>query len=75
LSSTPFGCKNTFDQNHSLSVIIILIIVSLLVASGFLLAFIWSVSHGQYDDDTSPAIRMLYDDHANTTTTSNNQNP
>jgi cbb3-type cytochrome oxidase maturation protein len=58
-----------------LSVIIILIIVSLLVASGFLLAFIWSVSHGQYDDDTSPAIRMLYDDHANTTTPSNNQNP
>jgi cbb3-type cytochrome oxidase maturation protein len=57
-----------------LSVIIILIIVSLLVASGFLIAFIWSVSHGQYDDDTSPAIRMLYDDHTNTANPSNSQN-
>jgi cbb3-type cytochrome oxidase maturation protein len=75
LSSASPGPKNTFEQNHSLSVIIILIIVSLLVALGFLIAFIWSVSHGQYDDDTSPSIRMLYDDHPKTTTPSNSQNP
>jgi cbb3-type cytochrome oxidase maturation protein len=75
LSSTPIGCKNTFEQNHSLSVIIILIIVSLLVASGFLIAFIWSVSRGQYDDDTSPSVRMLYDDHPKATNPSNSQNP
>jgi cbb3-type cytochrome oxidase maturation protein len=58
-----------------LSVIIILIIVSLLVASGFLIAFIWSVSRGQYDDDTSPSIRMLYEDRPNATNPSNSQNP
>jgi cbb3-type cytochrome oxidase maturation protein len=75
LSSARPGPKNTFEQNHSLSVIIILIIVSLLVASGFLIAFIWSVSHGQFDDDTSPSVRMLFDDHQNTPPPSNSQNP
>jgi cbb3-type cytochrome oxidase maturation protein len=75
LSSASPSPKNTFEQNHSLSVIIILIIVSLLVASGFLIAFIWSVSHGQLDDDTSPSVRMLFDDHQKTTPPSNSQNP
>ncbi|MFN5423533.1 MAG: cbb3-type cytochrome oxidase assembly protein CcoS [bacterium] len=46
-----------------MSVIIILIIASLLVASGFLIAFIWSVKKGQYEDDVSPSVRMLFDDH------------
>jgi len=33
----------------------------LLVAVGFLIAFIWSVKDGQYDDDYTPSIRMLFD--------------
>jgi len=45
-----------------MSVIIILICVSLVVAILFLIAFIWAVKSGQYDDDRSPAIRMLFDD-------------
>ncbi len=45
-----------------MSVIIILIIVSVLVALGFLTAFLWSVKTGQYDDDYTPSIRMLFDD-------------
>jgi cbb3-type cytochrome oxidase maturation protein len=44
-----------------MSVIIILLIVSISVAGLFLAAFIWSVRNGQYDDDASPAIRMLFD--------------
>jgi cbb3-type cytochrome oxidase maturation protein len=44
------------------SVIIILVIVSVLVAGGFLAAFIWSVKKGQYDDDYTPSVRMLFDD-------------
>ena len=34
---------------------------SLLVAIGFLIAFIWSVKNGQYEDDYTPSIRMLFD--------------
>lgn len=44
-----------------MSVIVILIGFSILVAAGFLLAFLWAVRSGQYDDDVSPSIRMLFD--------------
>ncbi len=49
-----------------MSVIIILIIASVLVALGFLTAFLWSVKSGQYDDDYTPSIRMLFDDEIKT---------
>ncbi|MEZ4904904.1 MAG: cbb3-type cytochrome oxidase assembly protein CcoS [Spirosomataceae bacterium] len=45
-----------------MSAIIILLCLSLLVAGGFLLAFIWSVKQGQYDDDYTPSVRILFDD-------------
>ena len=45
-----------------MGVIVILIIVSVLVAGGFLLAFLWSVKTGQMDDDYTPSVRILFDD-------------
>ena len=45
-----------------MSVIFILILISLIVAIGFLIAFIWAVNDGQYEDDYSPSVRMLFDD-------------
>ena len=45
-----------------MSVLIILIAVSLLVAIGFLVAFFWSVKNGQYEDDFTPSVRMLFED-------------
>jgi len=45
-----------------MSVVIILIAASLIIAIGFLIAFIWSVKSGQYDDDYTPSVRMLFDD-------------
>jgi cbb3-type cytochrome oxidase maturation protein len=39
------------------------------------MAFIWSVSKGQYEDDTSPAIRILFDDTINPSSEQNSQNP
>ena len=45
-----------------MSVIILLIILGILVAGGFLAGFIWAVKSGQYDDTESPAMRMLFDD-------------
>ena len=46
-----------------MSVVIILIFVSVLIAFGFLLAFLWSVKTGQMDDDYTPSIRILFEDH------------
>jgi cbb3-type cytochrome oxidase maturation protein len=40
----------------------ILIGISILVAGSFLVAFLWSVKSGQYDDDYTPSIRILFDD-------------
>ncbi len=45
-----------------MSVIIILIVVSILVALFFLAIFFWAVKTGQFDDTVSPSIRMLFDD-------------
>jgi len=45
-----------------MSMLVILIIVSVLVAGGFLIAFLWSVNSGQMEDDYTPSVRMLFDD-------------
>mgnify|MGYP002276820413 CR=1 FL=1 len=45
-----------------MSVIVLLIIFSLLVAIIFLIAFIWSVKSGQYEDTYSPSVRILFDE-------------
>jgi cbb3-type cytochrome oxidase maturation protein len=44
------------------NVIFILIAVSLLVAIGFLFSFIWSIRNGQFDDEYTPSVRILFDD-------------
>lgn len=45
-----------------MSVMVILVAFSILVAAGFLVAFLWAVKSGQYDDRHTPAMRMLFDD-------------
>lgn len=44
-----------------MSVIIVLITVSLVVAAGFLISFLWAVKSGQYEDDYTPSVRILFD--------------
>jgi cbb3-type cytochrome oxidase maturation protein len=34
---------------------------SIILAGGFLLAFIWASKTGQFEDDISPAHRILFD--------------
>jgi cbb3-type cytochrome oxidase maturation protein len=41
--------------------------VSLLVALFFLGSFIWATKTGQYDDDYTPSVRMLFDDETSNT--------
>jgi len=55
-----------------MSVIILLIIFSVIVATAFLVAFIWAVRSGQFDDTKSPSVRMLFDDEASKTNPKNN---
>jgi cbb3-type cytochrome oxidase maturation protein len=45
-----------------MSAIYILIGASLIVATGFLLAFLWAVKSGQMDDRFTPSVRMLFED-------------
>ena len=45
-----------------MSAIYLLISASLLVALGFLAAFIWAVRSGQYEDTHTPALRVLGED-------------
>lgn len=53
-----------------MQVVIILIAASILVAFGFLIAFLWAVRSGQYDDKYTPSIRILFDDHKKEQSTS-----
>lgn len=45
-----------------MSVIYLLISISIVVAICFFAAFIRAVKSGQYDDDYTPSVRMLFDD-------------
>lgn len=44
-----------------MSAILILILFSLLVAVGFLIAYLWAVRDGQFDDKYTPSMRILFD--------------
>ena len=45
-----------------MSVIYLLISISIVVAIVFFIAFVVAVKKGQYDDDYTPSVRMLFDD-------------
>lgn len=49
-----------------MGVIYILICISIFVASVFLYLFIKSVKNGQFDDQYTPSVRMLFDDEVKT---------
>jgi cbb3-type cytochrome oxidase maturation protein len=62
-----------------MSVIYLLISVSIFIAICFFIVFIIAVKSGQYDDDYTPSVRMLFDDetkitpHNNKSTTEEKQ--
>ena len=45
-----------------MSVVFILVFAAIILASVFLVAFIWSVKNGQYEDTYTPSVRMLFED-------------
>ncbi len=56
-----FGIQ-MLNTNYIMFTIFILIIISLLMAIGFLAAFFWAVKSDQYEDDYTPSVRILFDD-------------
>lgn len=45
-----------------MGIIYFLITISILIAIVFLITFILAVKNGQFDDDYTPSVRMLFDD-------------
>jgi len=45
-----------------MEIIILLIFISLAIAIAFLVAFVWNMRSGQYDDTYGPSVRMLFED-------------
>jgi cbb3-type cytochrome oxidase maturation protein len=70
-----FECFARYTFAHvklnGMSVIYILISISIVVAVFFVLAFLRAVKSGQYDDDYTPSVRMLFDDELKKTKTNN----
>ena len=48
-----------------MNIIFFMIGVSFLVASGFLIAFLWAMKNGQNDDLHTPAMRILFEENLN----------
>ncbi|MDQ4140297.1 MAG: cbb3-type cytochrome oxidase assembly protein CcoS [Bacteroidota bacterium] len=45
-----------------MTIIFLFIAISLTVALFFLGSFIWSVRSGQYEDDYTPSVRILFEE-------------
>jgi len=44
-----------------MEILLMLMGASILISGGFLLAFIWNVKSGQFDDTYGPAQKILFD--------------
>jgi len=47
-----------------MAVIFILLPLALLFSAAALLVFVWAATSGQFDDLSTPAVRILHDDEA-----------
>jgi cbb3-type cytochrome oxidase maturation protein len=45
-----------------MGIIYLMLIVSLIIALFFLVSFLWATKSGQYDDDYTPSVRILFED-------------
>ncbi|MBI1835665.1 MAG: cbb3-type cytochrome oxidase assembly protein CcoS [Flavobacteriia bacterium] len=53
-----------------MGIIYIMLVVSLIIALFFLGSFLWAIKTGQYEDDYTPSVRILFEDEL----INNNQN-
>jgi cbb3-type cytochrome oxidase maturation protein len=45
-----------------MGMIYIMLVVSLIIACFFLVSFLWATKSGQFDDDYTPSVRILFED-------------
>jgi cbb3-type cytochrome oxidase maturation protein len=60
-------------NSDPMKIIILLIVLSLTIAFIFLIAFFWAVGTGQYDDEVTPSIRILFDNNPPSTKPTNDE--
>lgn len=51
-----------------MGIMYIMLIASLVLATFFFAAFIWAAKSGQFTDDDSPAVRILFENETNLNT-------
>lgn len=56
-----------------MSVLFLLVFASIIVAGGFLGAFLWSVRSNQFEDQQGSAMRILHDEPVTNTNVSDNK--
>jgi cbb3-type cytochrome oxidase maturation protein len=54
-------CRSPLYKHKQMGIIIVIATISILIASGFLIAFLWGSKNGQFDDYISPPNRILFD--------------
>jgi len=57
--------SKNLNYNNNMEIILVLIFFSIIIAGSFLLAFFWAVRNGQFDDQYTPSVRMLFEDKEN----------
>ena len=55
-----------------MEIMFLLIILSLIAAIGFLGAFIWATKSGQFDDEYTPSVRILFDNNKSSSSEQHN---
>lgn len=58
-----------------MSVMLVLIFFSISTALLFLIAFVWAVRTGQFEDDYTPSVRILLDDISKAPEPNTNKSP
>lgn len=48
-----------------MGMIYIMLVVSLVIALFFLISFFWATKTGQFDDDFTPSVRILFEEESN----------
>lgn len=60
--NSPWFIPEFVTKIKGMKILFLLIGISLIVALCFLAAFIWAVRNGQYDDEYTPSVRILFDE-------------
>ena len=49
------------NTDTRMNILLLIICLSTIIALGFLASFFWAVKSGQYKDDYTPSLRILFD--------------